>query len=138
MKFTTAKKKVLLADDDSDDRMLFENAYSGRGDVIMLPTVENGVEVIKSLNGIEEDDDLPDMIILDQNMPLLNGKQTLTYIKSNERFEKIPVCICSTYADNTLVDDCAKLGAYMVASKPITEKEYQHMMDEFLTFFRGR
>lgn len=124
-----------MADDDSDDRMLFENAYTDRVDVVMLPSVENGVEVIKSLNNIKEDDDLPDLIILDQNMPLLNGKQTLTYIKSNERYGRIPVCICSTYADNSLVDDCARLGAYMVATKPITERDYHRMMDDFLSFF---
>ena len=64
MKQQIEKRKILLADDDSDDRMLFENAYSDRVDVIMLPSVENGVEVIKSLNNIEEDDDLPDLIII--------------------------------------------------------------------------
>lgn len=126
-------KKVLFADDDADERDLFKNAYQGRNDIILLPCSFNGSDVIKRLNGTLKDSDLPDLIILDQNMPLMNGKQTLTFIKSNARYAKIPVCICSTYADSKLVEDCVGLGAYKVSSKPITESEYQEMMDGFLT-----
>lgn len=127
-------KKVLFADDDADERTLFENIYQGRKDIQVLPTLLNGSDVIKKLTALD-DSELPDLIILDQNMPLMNGKQTLSFIKSNEKWSKIPVCICSTYADHQLVEDCVKLGAYKVASKPITEAEYQKMMDAFLNVF---
>jgi CheY-like chemotaxis protein len=126
----------LFADDDADERELFENVYQNRKDIQLLPTLVNGSDVMKKLNALH-DTELPDLIILDQNMPLLNGKQTLELIKSNARFLQIPVCICSTYADHQLVEDCVRLGAYKVSSKPITDAEYQRMMDNFLTALDG-
>lgn len=78
---------------------------------------------------------MPDLIILDQNMPVMNGKQTLAFLKSNKRYASIHVCICSTYTDHQLIDECLKLGAYKVASKPITDEEYQKMMNDFLGVF---
>jgi CheY-like chemotaxis protein len=128
-------KRVLFADDDADERALFENVYQSRSDIELLPCLENGSEVIQTLDQIEDDGHLPDIIILDQNMPLMTGKQTLAYLKSSSRYAHIPVCICSTYADHKLVEDCTKLGAYKILSKPVTEEEYHAMMDHFLGAF---
>lgn len=115
--------------------MLFELAYAERDDIILLPNAYNGVEVFQNLDGYDNDQ-MPELIILDQNMPQMNGKQTLALLKSNPRYSHIPVCICSTYADHQLTVDCLKLGAYKVSSKPITNEEYQKMMNDFLTVFR--
>jgi CheY-like chemotaxis protein len=136
VKFSEEKKKILLADDDADDRALFESAYENHADIELLPSVLNGADVIDFLNNIRDSKDLPDLIILDQNMPLMNGKQTLSFLKASDRYSEIPVCICSTYADHQLTEDCLKLGAYKVSSKPITFEDYQQMMDDFLTIFR--
>jgi CheY-like chemotaxis protein len=128
-------KKILLADDDIDDRMLFESAYKDRRDIIILASALNGAEVIERLENISDEADLPDLIILDQNMPKMTGKQTLTFLKADHRYSHIPVCVCSTYADHQLTVDCLELGAYKVSSKPITHEEYQKMMNDFLGFF---
>jgi CheY-like chemotaxis protein len=133
-----SRKKILLADDDVDDRMLFESAYKDRKDIVLMPIALNGAEVVERLTSISQSDHLPDLIILDQNMPKMTGKQTLSWLKSNQRFAQIPVCICSTYADHQLTVDCLKLGAYKVSSKPITEEEYDKMMNDFLSVFTAR
>jgi CheY-like chemotaxis protein len=125
-------KKVLLVEDDSDDRLLFQTFFSARTDISLLPPATNGLEMIGYLDGVSSDKELPDLIVLDQNMPKMNGKQTLTFLKSSERYSKISVVIYSTYTDNTLVVDCKKLGADMVAVKPIDDAGYQKMMDDFL------
>lgn len=128
------RKKILLADDDIDDRMLFEAAYKDRSDIVILPCALSGVEVLERLDNASSQD-LPDLIILDQNMPKLTGKQTLQKLKSIAKYAHIPICICSTYADHQLLIDCLKLGAYRVSSKPITDDEYQKMMNDFMGFF---
>ena len=127
--------KILLADDDVDDRMLFESAYKKRNDLIILPSALNGAEVIERLENNLDPSTFPDLIILDQNMPKMTGKQALSFIKADQRYSHIPVCVCSTYADHQLTVDCLKLGAYKVSSKPITDEEYQKMMNDFLAFF---
>ena len=125
-------RKVLLVEDDSDDQLLFQTFFSDRKDISLLPPLTNGLELIEYLRGISANTDLPDLIVLDQNMPKMNGKQTLDFLKSNARYSKIPVVIYSTYTDNTLVVDCKKLGADLVAVKPIDREGYQKMMDDFL------
>ncbi|MEJ0029869.1 MAG: response regulator [Bacteroidota bacterium] len=125
-------KKVLLVEDDSDDRLLFETFFAERKDIFLLPPATNGLEMMEYLMNISSDSELPDLIVLDQNMPKMNGKQTLSFLKSSARYAKIPVVIYSTYTDNTLVVDCKKLGADMVAVKPIDDEGYQKMMNDFL------
>lgn len=127
--------KILLADDDVDDRSLFEMAYKDRKDILLLPSAVNGSEVIERLASPYDPAQVPDLIILDQNMPQMTGKQTLSFLKSQPRFSDIPVCICSTYADQQLTVECLKLGAFRVSSKPITHEEYQVMMNDFLMAF---
>jgi len=124
--------RVILVEDDSDDRDLFVTFFSDRKDVMLLPAVTNGLELIEYLQNVKSDSDLPHLIVLDQNMPMMNGKQTLQFLKNNARFSRIPAVIYSTYTDTNLVIECKNLGASMVASKPIDDAGYQKMMDDFL------
>lgn len=123
---------VILVEDDPDDRDLFNTFLTQRKDVNILPTVGNGIELIEYLESISSGQKLPDLIVLDQNMPMMNGKQTLQYLKSSPRYSKIPAVVYSTYTDSRLIVDCKELGARMVASKPIDDEGYQKMMDDFL------
>ena len=130
--FGMIKTKVLLADDDIDDRDIFHSAISDQKDSILLTDAEDGVGVIEFLEAVIQDSDLPDLIVLDQNMPRMNGKQTLEYLKTSARYSHIPVIIYSTYNDSELVSDCSRLGALMVALKPYTYHGYQDMVSNFL------
>jgi CheY-like chemotaxis protein len=126
------KTTVLLADDDVDDREIFHSAIVDRKNIVLMPNAENGVEVIELLDAVLQDSELPDLIVLDQNMPRMNGKQTLEYLKATARYSHIPVIIYSTHNDNELVSDCSKLGASMVTLKPYTYGGYQEMVNNFL------
>src|SRR5436190_19397364 len=127
-----ASKTVLLSEDDPDDRELFAFFYADRGDITVLPSVTNGQELVDYLRALAPGDKLPDLIVLDQNMPRMNGKQALMFIKSTARFSEIPTVIYSTYTDSNLVLECTKLGASMVALKPMDHEGYKKMMDDFL------
>jgi CheY-like chemotaxis protein len=124
--------KVILVEDDPDDRELFTTFFSERKDLLLLPVAGNGAELIAYLDTLTFDDQLPDLIVLDQNMPIMNGKQTLKELKEHHRYARIPAVIYSTYADSNLIIDCKNLGAKMVAMKPIDNDGYQKMMDDFL------
>jgi DNA-binding NarL/FixJ family response regulator len=125
-------KHVILVEDDPDDRDLFHLFYEERADIKLLPTLENGTDLIDYLHSLSQNDRLPDLIVLDQNMPKMNGKQTLAFLKSNSRFANIQTVIYSTYTDTNLIRECLRLGAGMVAIKPINHSGYQKMMDDFL------
>ena len=125
-------KKILLADDDADDREIFERVLGRKKDVSLLQSVENGREVMNYLNAIPSFTGLPDLIILDHNMPKMNGTETLEALKATPRYEGITVVIYSTFSDNRLAEKCISLGAAMVVAKPSTMREYEASIDKFL------
>ena len=125
-------KKILLAEDDHDDRTLFFTYLEGRPDVERLHIVENGIEVFNYLDGCDSTD-LPHLIVLDHNMPKKNGLQTLAELKTHEHYAHIPVMVYSTYTDNYLVKECTGKGALVVTSKPVSKDGYHEMMDSFLS-----
>lgn len=128
-------KKILLAEDDGDDRLFFAEFLGDRPDIRLLPAVTNGAEVLDYLNALPPDGDRPDVIVLDQNMPKLTGKETLSALKSQPlvgKYDGIPVVIYSTYVGPQLVRDCLELGAALVVPKPDSPEGYNEMMDEIL------
>ena len=121
-------KKILLAEDDMDDQKIFQEFLAHRTDIDLLPPAENGDEVFRLIEGGH----VPDIIILDQNMPKRNGLQTLQLLKETSAYTHIPVIIYSTYADGNLVQKSTDLGAAGVWSKPITQEGYNEMIDALL------
>ena len=125
-------KKVLLADDDADDREIFVRVLDKKADVQLVRTVENGRDVMDYLNGLPAPEQLPHLIILDHNMPKMNGTETLGKLKSDKRFSDIHVVIYSTYSDNRMKETCEQLGAAMVLAKPASLREYEAVIDTVL------
>ena len=123
------KRKILLAEDDEDDQQFFNDFLKSRNDIILMPIAENGLVLTEYLEGIADRAQLPDLIILDQNMPKSNGLQTLQVLKEDERYTHIPVIIYSTYTDDTLIKIGSEMGATMVVSKPVTKEGYHEMIE---------
>jgi len=124
-------KSILLAEDDEDDRLFFKDFLDDRSDVFLLPPAENGMELMNALDAAMKKNSLPDLIILDQNMPKLTGMQTLKRIRQNEGYANIPVFIYSTYTTDEMVRNCMSNGASLVFSKPADKAGYSFMIDEF-------
>lgn len=123
-------KKILLAEDDADDRQFFYDFLKQRTDLVLLPAVENGVAVFDYLKRANKAN-LPDVIILDQNMPRRNGLQTLALLKESSDYAHIPVMVYSTYVDDSLVQRSTSLGATLVWVKPSDTEGYHKMIDQF-------
>jgi CheY-like chemotaxis protein len=126
-------KLILLAEDDQDDRAIFEEVFQELNNPnIRLFSVEDGIDVVNHLKDISNEADLPHLFILDQNMPKMTGKATLAYLKSNKRFKNIPVVIYSTYPDSTLIAEFINLGAEQVVAKPDSYEGFKDMIRGFI------
>jgi CheY-like chemotaxis protein len=88
--------KILVADDDADDRAILQDAMRELDATEVLCFAQNGEEALRLLGNDFNAEYKPALIILDLNMPKLNGTETLRRIKNDDRFNTIPVIIYST------------------------------------------
>lgn len=109
------QKIILLADDDSDDREMFHEALELIDTSLLCYSTVNGSELLKRLYSLEE---MPQLIFLDMNMPVMNGWQCLKALKDNERYKHIPVIIISTSSHQKEMDTSIHLGALCYFIKP--------------------
>ena len=116
-------RKILMVDDDAEDRLLLKDTFDdlGHGDCIHFE--ENGEKAIEYLRTCTTEVDLPCLVILDLNMPKLNGKKTLEFIKSESAWKSMTVIIYSTSLNPRERDECMTLGAHSYVVKPISYKE---------------
>jgi CheY-like chemotaxis protein len=124
-------KKILLVDDDEDDREIFQDVVREVDPYATLEFAENGLDMIAMLEKMT-DNDLPGMIILDQNMPRMTGKESLVYLKENPRYQGVPTIVYSTYQVKDFYQECLELGAEDVVAKPDTMQAYREMIEQFL------
>jgi CheY-like chemotaxis protein len=124
-------KKILLVDDDEDDRQIFTEIVCDVDTEAMVECAENGLEMIALLDKTP-DEELPDMIILDQNMPRMTGKESLVFLKESPRFQQISTIVYSTYQVKDFYQECLELGAQDVVAKPDTMQAYREMVEQFL------
>ena len=127
-----ALKRVLLAEDDPDDRELFCKFIQERKDIELLATAVDGGMLLQLLDEVNSEQNLPDMIILDHNMPKMTGLEVLNILKDRPRYAHIPVLVYSTYADHNFTKKFKEAGAVAVVSKPVTANGYREMIDEFM------
>ncbi|WP_276374631.1 response regulator [Chryseolinea sp. H1M3-3] len=111
---------IFLAEDDEDDQELIRLAFTTLKLKHQLEIVNNGQEMLDALDGQST---LPCLIILDLNMPILNGIQTLKELKENPRFTKIPKVILTTSDSEENKSKCYSYGAtgYFVKPSRMTE-----------------
>ena len=90
-----SKPILLYAEDDMDDFESLQDALRQLTDSYQLVNARNGTEVI-SLLGEDLSQSLPCLIILDLNMPVMDGKEVLLWLKNEEAYKNIPVMIFTT------------------------------------------
>lgn len=112
----TTSLNILLAEDDDTDRLLFDEALSELPVSANLITVGNGVDLIDWLT--DDNNELPDVLFLDLNMPRKNGFAALGQIKRDSRFEELPVFIFSTANDEEMIQQVYKDAAHYFIRKP--------------------
>ena len=128
---------ILMVDDDEEDWMLLSDAFEELGYRSCLHYEENGEAAVRYLQRCLEEDSLPKAVILDLNMPRLNGKQTLKHIKSNAALKDIPVIIYSTSLNPREKEECMALGAHAYIIKPSSYKESIKTARDFYTLCSG-
>jgi CheY-like chemotaxis protein len=125
--------KLMLADDDKDDRFFFQKVLSELSIPTLLEVSEDGEKLMGFLS--KNYKNLPDILFLDLNMPRKNGSECLEEIKSSARLKILPVIIYSTSLHDDVADPLYEKGAhYYVRKTDIRElkKILQHILTQIV------
>jgi CheY-like chemotaxis protein len=109
-----------MADDDADDRYLALFAFNSLKVDHRLDFVADGAELMTHLlSKVNSPSELPDLILLDLNMPRKNGREALIEIKSHPKLKDLDIIVYSTSHLEKDRQDCINLGAASYIVKPI-------------------
>lgn len=128
-----AGNTILWADDDYDDLEIMREILSRTGRDYEIVEVHNGKEALEYLKKLAADSDMPCLIILDINMPIMDGKETLSIIKNTKEYQSIPVVVFTTSESELDKLYCKKLGTEMI-TKPPTFGTLAAALDKVLQF----
>lgn len=121
------EKLILIGEDDMDDKEIIEEAFAEIDPFVKVHFVNNGK---KLLSFVEETsaDALPSLILIDYNMPGLNGAEILKSLDGNTKVKNIPKIIWSTSGATQYKSACLALGAYDYLVKPSGIDELENLV----------
>jgi CheY-like chemotaxis protein len=108
---------ILLADDNPDDQSFIRDAFSYVNANVALDTVDDGLELLQHLKSTPQNE-LPSLIVLDYNMPKMNGTEVLQALLKEPRYSLIPKIILSTSFYQSHINNCMEIGADGYLIKP--------------------
>ncbi|MDC6350236.1 response regulator [Zeaxanthinibacter sp. PT1] len=122
---------VALADDDEDDRLLFEDAINELKIKTKLLLFKNGLELMNYLK--KPDVELPQVLFLDLNMPVMDGMRCLDEIRRDSRLKNLSVAIYSTSSSEKDIVETYVRGANIYLTKPSDFKKLQNAIQKILS-----
>lgn len=126
----TSKHTILYVEDDLDDLFMVEQAFEKYNTGIEVIHAKDGFEAMKFLNALDGSSTLPCLIILDINMPGMDGRETLIRIKQSDRFKEIPVVLFTTSSSDRDMAFARKWNAEFI-TKPLVYSELEELAKSF-------
>lgn len=126
--------EIFVVDDDKEDQLIMAEYFNNIGISDRVKFFDNGEMTINFLETNNDDSSLPGLIVLDLNMPVLNGTQTLLYLKRDTRYKHIPVIIFSTSENENERRKCLSYGAVDYLVKPMNYEEGEAIVKRFASY----
>ena len=121
---------ILYVDDDIDDLFLISEAFEKFTDDLRVVHADNGVEGLKTLEKMQ--DNLPCLLIIDINMPIMDGKEMLVKLRAHSQFKNLPVIMFSTSGSEKDKQFAQDNHAEFI-SKPASYNELKSLVEQFVS-----
>lgn len=118
--------RFFLADDDADDVSIFKQVLYDVNPSIDFISAADGQEALKILK--HQQNNFPDIIFLDLNMPRMSGKECLTELKNDARLQHIPVIMYTTSSQSKDIEETMQKGAICFITKPSNLHELKNIL----------
>ena len=132
--------RVIWAEDDPVDRILFERAIRKASSDLVATFVDDGQEMLDLLNGNGAYEGKPkvrdvDLLVLDLNMPGMDGRRLLEKLQATAEFRRIPSIVVTTSQARADVLSCYDLGANSYITKPRSFDELVQVIGNMSTYW---
>ncbi|MDG1805391.1 response regulator [Flavicella sp.] len=126
------KLKILLIEDDAIEVMKLNRTISSKGLDHTIVEANNGEEALEILR---KKDALPDIILLDLNMPKMNGIEFLSILKADDVLKYLPTVVLSTSSNDKDVMECYRIGIAGYVIKPLKYEDYVSKIVKLLAYW---
>ncbi|WP_199117202.1 response regulator [Pedobacter sp. ASV28] len=113
---------ILIAEDDPDDALMLKDAFSEINQTA-IKFLENGKLLMDHIKQLLLADQMPNLILIDLNMPVFDGRSVIIELRDNPRTKDIPLIVLSTTKNKDDIDSVMKLGANEFFTKPSSFKD---------------
>lgn len=131
--------KILLVDDGEDDVLMARKVFAELGFKHTLATVMDACEAMAYLNCsgkyADRKPELPDLVLLDINLPMVDGFALLKSLKASEKFRQIPVVMLTTSSAGADISRSYACGAASYITKPASFAEFKTVMGQFSLYW---
>ncbi len=129
---------IIMVDDDAEDAMLTKAAIEASGQRVDFHHIGSGIDLFEKLTArLEESAVCSALILLDLNMPVMDGREVLQKLRGHERFNKVPVIVVSTSSAKSDIDSCYAAGANAFVTKPVSFDRMVEAMEAIGRFWGG-
>lgn len=126
---------IYIVEDDPDDVFLITEALQNSSVDFLLEECRHGEEIFEKLDVCKI---LPDIILLDLNLPKKDGREVLSLLKSTDKYKSIPVVILTTSSRKTDIEFCVKNGSENYFIKPVTIEEYSTIANKVVGIAKSK
>ena len=127
---TTTRHTIVYAEDDLDDLFILQQAFS-RHDHIEVVHAHDGKKAVQLLENMAAINQLPCLVILDINMPVMNGREALQAIRHHERLSRLPVVLFST-SSSAADKQFAESHEAIMITKPVDFGNLEVIVEKFI------
>lgn len=129
------KAKILLVEDNISDQVMVQRALEDCKISCDLLVANNGLEAVNMLYEWPSSEGLPDLILMDINMPVMDGMSAVKKIRENNGIKHIPIIMLSTSNAERDVVESYQIGVNAFLTKPISDQEFIKRIQEIENFW---
>jgi two-component system, chemotaxis family, response regulator Rcp1 len=126
-------KKIVIVEDNPADAKTLRVALARRDPEIETVVLENGAIAIEYFS--HSDTETPELVLLDLNLPIVNGFEVLEFLKSNPHLKKLPVVVLSGSSTQQEIEWCYAAGANSYICKPTGIQQVFDMSAQLVSYW---